>query len=153
MSPNIILAITNLSAILPIYLSVIHNDRYTAAVLLAVAIASFLSHLVENHKHGMPGIGFPRIISIVLNKIDVVCCIFVFARIGYISVATYVSKIFWLIINKNIYLYALPLILNIVSEYDKYNPKYKYFYVWIHSVWHISIFISIYFFLLNYIYV
>ncbi len=55
--PNLLVAVTNFPAIYAIILAINKHDILTALVITYIASASFLSHLVENHKHGMYGIG------------------------------------------------------------------------------------------------
>ena len=53
---NVIVALSNYPAILPINTALDNRDFGTFAVINFVATASFISHLFENHKHGMPGV-------------------------------------------------------------------------------------------------
>ena len=86
---NFIVAISNFPAILPIYTSIINNDLTTTVAILFVALASFFSHIVENHKHGMPGIGYSMQTSYFLNRLDVLGCFFVVLRLSYIFYEKY----------------------------------------------------------------
>ena len=140
---NVLLAISNWVIYMPMYKSYYADDYLTTLCLLFVGSMSFLSHLVENHKHGMPGIGFSRKMSYILNRCDVIACIFTLARFGYLS--------YFVSLNKEIYFNALlALICMIISEYDKYNIKLKSRYVYFHIMWHTLIFYSMDMFLEQY---
>ena len=150
---NIIVAFSNIPCIYPILLSLKNRDHITTIAITYVAAASFLSHLVENHKHGMPGIGFSKQTSYMLNRLDVAGCFIMAFRIGYIYFSKYGFS--FDTINKNKFtfmLYFLPFILMRISEYDKYNPNLRSMYIITHSIWHISIFSTIHHFLKNFIY-
>ncbi len=81
---NLFVAISNLPAVLPIATSYLRKDHVTTCCITFVAIASAISHLVENHKHGMPGIGFSKNASYILNRIDVAACVVALSRMSYI---------------------------------------------------------------------
>lgn len=68
---NLIVAVSNFPAIYPIITCYQNQDYITLITIGFVAIASLLSHVVENHKHGMPGIGVSNQISYLLNRFDV----------------------------------------------------------------------------------
>ena len=62
---NLLVSLTNLTCLLPLYTTIINKDYYTFMSILFVSLASVISHLVENHKHGMPGyIGYSYFIKI-----------------------------------------------------------------------------------------
>ena len=150
MAENILVALSNLPSLYPIYLSLNHKDYLTTFSLLFVSTFSFLSHLVENHKHGMPGIGVPRAISHFLNRLDVLGCLFVSSRLAYL----YYNK-FGFAIGQHktlLLIHSLPFIPLRISEYDKYNLNLKPMYIVTHSLWHISIFLSLGSFLSKLIY-
>lgn len=75
---NIILASTNLVAIVPV-LEFYHQGCILQSTAVALAaLASILYHLVECHKHGMPGVGVftsARDHMILIN-IDRACAVF-----------------------------------------------------------------------------
>ena len=153
MLSNFIVAVSNFPAVYPIYLSFANKDYLTASSICFVAAASFISHLAENHKHGMSGIGFSRRTSYILNRFDVIGCFIVAARFSYIYYAKY--GFFFDIVFKNKFAfvaYCLPFALLMISECDKYNPALKKTYIVAHSTWHIAIFTVIGSFLKNFIY-
>lgn len=149
---NIFMALTNLPIILPLTISFNHNDFTTFSFLLFVGTFSFLSHLVENHKHGMPGIGFSAKTSYILNRLDVIGCIIMVARFAYILYEKYVITHSISIPKSLVNLLVTLCAYNIISEYDKYNPKLKKRYIFIHSIWHLGIYIWMYLFLNNFVY-
>ena len=143
MLENILLACTNLGAVAPIMTAWKMGDKWTALVIGYVGTASFISHLMENHKHGMSGIGigFNKKMSYLLNRLDVIGCILTGARLAYIYWLKHGTSLQPLLSHP--YLLALGILsysLNIVSEYDKYNPRLKWLYIPTHSLWHISVF-------------
>ncbi|AVL95183.1 hypothetical protein ma796 [Moumouvirus australiensis] len=141
MLSNIIVGISNLPAYYAIKLSFNNGDYLTSAALSFVFSASFVSHLAENHKHGMSGIGFSSRTSYILN------------RFGYLYYSKYGTNFNVLVENQTlIYFGLLSFLLLRISEYDKYNPKLKYIYIVSHCLWHISIFTLIYHFLDKIIY-
>lgn len=152
MLSNIIVAATNITCIAPIYTAICHGDIITAAALTFVSIASFTSHLVENHKHGMKGIGTSKKTSYFLNRLDVIGCWLVISRFAYLFLEKYGFSTDIYFANKYTFLmYIIPYLFGI-SEYDKYNPTLKTRYVICHGVWHLSIFIGMNHFLNKFIY-
>jgi len=154
---NLWVALTNVPAFYPIHTTIQHNDVITAWCLMFVTLFSFSSHLVENHKHGMPGIGFSKTTSWALNRLDVLGCILVFLRVAYLCWQHH-TQTPWLLVQQLLADWtflvqiAISLGLSRISEYDHYNPKLKRFYIVTHSLWHISIFFLIDKFLVKYIY-
>jgi hypothetical protein len=149
---NILVAFSNTFAIFPIYQSIIYGDYLTCLVLTFVT-SSFISHLVENHKHGMPGIGFSKNISYFLNRLDVFGCVMVILRLMYLYWLTNGFYLMW-IYNNNIIVYwsLITFSLNFISEYDKYNVTLQPLYLVTHILWHINIFLLIDYFLRHLIY-
>ena len=146
MFKNILVALSNAPAVLSIKRSYIAHDYITTGSIVFVASMSFLSPLVENHKHGMTGIGFTRNISYILNRLDVLGCIIVTLRFGYL----YYNK-HGFVLPQHIISYCLPICLNVLSEYDK-TPSTQTLYMISHIAWHISIFTMMSHFLIVYIY-
>lgn len=147
---NLIVASSNIPAVYPLYVSLLHSDYLTFGAIAFVSTFSFLSHLFENHKHGMNGIKFvttSKSFSYILNRLDVLGCILTAMR--YIQIIIELDGLFIDKINK-IFLTQPALLsmmftgltLNMVSEHDKYNPKLRTFYVITHSFWHLIAFTS-----------
>ena len=150
---NLLVAFSNLPAIYPIYQAYANQDYLTAGVLTFVATASFVSHLVENHKHSMPGIGFSKEVSYYLNRADVLGCLLTGARVAQLYYLKYGFSFDVILENKLFFLlYCLPVILMRISEHDKYNPKLRNIYVVTHSLWHATIFMTMNSFLSKFIY-
>ena len=102
---------------------------------------SFLSHLAENHKHGMPGIGFSPNVSYILNRFDVLGVVLVALRMIYLYY--WKRGISITLFLENPYLTSLLILAvacNLISEHDKYNQELKWRYIVCHSIWHTSIF-------------
>lgn len=147
---NVFMALSNIP-IIPALLLTYQHDNITFIALLFVGIASSISHLVENHKHCMKGIGCSVRTSYVWNRLDVLGCVMVLARMLYLiyvnctAFTTAIAMLFILLVP----IYAC----NIISEYDKYNPQRKRQYILFHSLWHAMIYIWLYGFLkLNFIF-
>lgn len=150
---NLLVAITNAPAIYPISKSILRKDYWTTTALGIVTVASVVSHLIENHKHGMPGLGFSQNTSYYLNRMDVAGCAALCARLAYCYWSKYrfdLSAIY-----QRPYLIAatiFTMFLGRISEYDKYNAKLKWFYIPTHCAWHLSVFPLIGYFLEKVIY-
>jgi energy-converting hydrogenase Eha subunit G len=135
---NWIIALSNLPALAPLYLAlVVHRDLLTTLCLALVATASFVSHLLENHKHGMPGAwpGISAASSIAWNRWD---------RLGVLLCCTRGAWLFW---HKPPTLWLLASMLaasglNLLSEWDK-TPETRTFFIVTHSLWHVCIFTCI----------
>lgn len=150
---NIIVAVSNLPALYPIYVSFIHQDYITTACIVFVALASFASHLFENHKHDMPGLGLSEQASYCLNRMDVLGCALVGSRFFYKYYYKYGFNLDVVVQNKvSIVSCLLPFIFLFISEYDKYNAKLKNKYIITHCIWHVSIFMTMGFVLNKFFY-
>jgi len=153
---NLIVAFSNLPAILPISTAYNHDDFWSTATICFVAVASFVSHLFENHKHGMPGvlslIGIypsPRF-SYFLNRLDVLGVGLTSLRFGYLCLLKYGVSLSFLINYPHLtFMLLVTICFNLMSEYDKYNPNLKFDYMITHCIWHISIFFWMDFFYLS----
>ncbi len=132
---NIVVAITNLPAYYPIMIAFNKGDMITGYLILNVAVASFISHLFESHKHGMPGFGMPPKASFLLNLWDILGCILVIIRFLYLIYYVQISFPSY----ENIFYIIIAYIFHLISQYD--NTKYKWLYILSHCIWHILIFI------------
>lgn len=140
---------TNVVALIPLATCLARGDTLTALTIAFVGLASFVSHLFENHKHGMPGLGLSPQTSYLLNRLDVVGCILVAVRLIYLYVTSHGPQLRFL---DMLYL-GLAYGLLRISEYDKYNASLKWsHYVWAHCLWHILIFMMLDRFLRVYIF-
>lgn len=156
---NWIVAGSNVSFLHPIYISVINKDYATTAPIVFVTIMSFLSHCVENHKHGMVG-AFSNLsenASVALNQLDVAGCVWTFSRFLWLFYKKYIDGshgLITLIVSCRFQLACslASMAIGRISEYDKYNPKLRYRYVWTHCVWHWAISASMSYFLQTVIY-
>ncbi|AKI80017.1 hypothetical protein QJ850_gp682 [Acanthamoeba polyphaga mimivirus] len=150
---NLIVAISNFPALFPIGLSLLKKDFITFGIITFVSTASFISHLIENHKHGMSGIGFSQRTSYVWNRLDVLGCVLSIARFSYLYYNIHGLSVVSIVNNKWLFAMIIPaFILLRVSEYDKYNPNLKTRYIITHCMWHVCIFNLMYYFLKNIVY-
>ena len=143
---NIIVAASNFTCILPLIASYVKKDFISFTIFSFVSLASITSHLIENHKHGMPGMGFNKSTSYILNRLDVMGCIFTIIRFVIMYYGKYGLNIYEMIVN-NTSVFALGIIMmliSIMSEHDKYNANKKIFYIISHSIWHIGIYFVMY---------
>lgn len=136
---NIILAFTNITSIFPIYVCLLYEDYLTAFLVSMAALFSFLSHLIENHKHGGTGIIIDNVdiisrkTSFILNRFDGFFASLTFLRFVYL--------IFYYKIKLIELFAALIAILSLfISEYDK-SKDTRLRYLLFHSSWHVCIFI------------
>jgi len=150
---NCLVAFSNIVALAPLHTALQHNDYGTLTTIGFVASMSFLSHLVENHKHGMKGIGFSQNVSYILNRLDVLGCVVTSSWFTYLYVTKYGYNLNIVMNNKLLFLlYASPIILLRISEYDKYNAKHRNMYIVSHIMWHASIFYVMNHFMTRFIY-
>jgi hypothetical protein len=136
---NLIVSGSNFPCFYPLYLTYQNNDYFTFIPLLIVSFGSIFSHLVENHKHCMSGIGFSTKVSYYLNRLDVFGCVLVISRFGYLI---FEYGIMAFLTNNKILTFAcfLSFMLNIISEHDKKSKTWKPYYILTHSLWHLTIF-------------
>lgn len=126
---NILLALTNVIGLIPVYSCYVRGDIPTALILFYTVTFSFLSHLVENHKHDMIGIGLSRRHSYILNRLDVLFCFITLFRF---------LQVYNIFRDYRFVTFTLKLlIINLISEY--YTPRHMY--VITHSIWHVGIYL------------
>ena len=143
MNENWTVACTNLMALYPLVLMYRSADWISFFCLLNVSIASFVSHLFECHKHGMPGNGASERTSYLLNRWDVAGCVVFAARFAAIFIVRYGPTPWPLVLNGLWPVFILFLVANVflrISEYDKYNARLKDRYIITHCAWHFMIF-------------
>lgn len=146
---NIIVSLTNLPCLLPIYTALKANDFITSGIITFVSVGSIVSHLIENHKHGMEGLpNVSQEMSYYWNRIDVLGSILTIGRLSWLYYQKYQFKL----PSNHFYILLLPLIFLRISEYDKYNVNLKLMYIVTHSLWHLSVFYSMYHYLNTWIY-
>jgi hypothetical protein len=140
---NSLVALSNFGCLWPLSLSFRERDYWTFLSIGFVSMASFVSHLIENHKHGMPGIGFSKKISYIWNRIDIAGCGIIITRLIQLYVSKYGVTVYPLYNQKNILMYPIiGFICMCISEYDKFNPALKTRYIFFHCLWHGLIFHS-----------
>jgi len=132
-SLNILVASTNIVALYPINTSLSNKDYLTASIITFTAVASFISHLFESHKHGMTGFGCSPYYSYLLNRLDVFGVIVLGVRVAY---HTYFYERIEAILHLNIIAITMAtLLVGFLSEIDK-NTDTKLLFVVLHSIWH-----------------
>lgn len=137
---NLMTAVTNITAIFPFQYALYHHDTTTAYFIFIAAFSSAISHLFESHKHQMWGFRMDPYWSWILNRVDVISVIMIVARCIWIVPNLYD----WSIKNIDWYfIFLSTLALNFVSELDK---GYR-FYLPLHCMWHILIFLVLHNFL------
>ena len=140
---NWTVASSNLAAYYPLILMYVSSDWISFLCLLNVSVASFVSHLFECHKHGMPGNGVSERTSYLLNRWDVGGCIVFAARFAYIYIDRY-GPTPWPLVSNGLWpVFVGFLLANAflrISEYDKYNADRKERYIITHCAWHLLIF-------------
>ncbi len=139
---NVILALTNFSAVFAIHAYALRGDYLRAAAIFFAAAASFVYHLIECHKHAMPGIG---------------CCTTKRDHILSINIARFFAFVAVFVCGWNAhfhelfatnYMYIILAIIGItmseqVSDYFE-PPTQRWIHVIFHSLWHISVFTTAY---------
>ena len=140
---NIIVALTNYPALKAIDTAFGNNDPLTALLIGFAGSASFISHLVENHKHNMPGF-FPNCshkTSYLLNRVDVLGVVVLGIRVTSLYYHHYgISPIFFTRYPVFTGCLLLSCGLNLISERWDYVASRKKLFILTHSLWHLSIF-------------
>ncbi len=151
---NLLLALSNVVALLPLYLVHQQHDLITLHCVMFVSSMSFISHLLENHKHAMTGInGISSSVSYWFNRLDVLGCIIMTLRLTYMYLVTNGFQVHEYLMNPEIWLLILnSFVVLRLSEYDQLNSEIRTQYVVTHIVWHINAYVMTYFLLLNTVY-
>ncbi len=134
---NVLVACSNVCALYPISLAYNAGDHVGTFVLSASLVTSFISHLVENHKHGMPG--FVRVsnhTSLLWNRADVVCAYGVVLYVGWI----YFAKFPYGFYDAKMVHLAIALACGAISEWDKSAATKWRVFIPFHCAWHVLIF-------------
>lgn len=136
---NICIAFTNIASLPVIMKSMHEKDEITKNILIFVSLSSFVSHLIEKHKHGMTSFSFiTNDMSYFMNRMDVLGCFMTIIRFILLF-----YKKYGLNVNKAIdypyYLLPICFCFNILSEFDK-TQSTKKIYIICHSIWHLSVF-------------
>ena len=101
----------------------------------------------------MPGIGFSKNMSYLLNRFDVASSWLVIARLSYLYYSKYGIDLFAIRDNIGLVLTTFIMLAFLgISEYDKYNPALKNIYIATHCIWHLGIFFVMDVYLTNMIY-
>lgn len=125
---NMFLASTNVAALWPMYY-VNKNDHAMCVLIYGAACSSFVSHLLQSHKHEMVGFGTSKEVSHVLNMIDISFAVnlalHVFRRMSWNLVWEFGP---WL---------TMSYVCNLISERVVISKR---MFVLFHSAWHVSMF-------------
>lgn len=131
MMDNIIMALSNLYCLVPIYYASTTTQRI---IIFLAGLASFIYHLCEKHKHGLSGIGYFDTVLFhrVLINID---RFFAILAVYYFFDFQKIDRI--LVIG------SISLVCMSMSELVFKSAEYKYFYMILHILWHIGAFHTI----------
>lgn len=140
---NLITAITNITCIFPIYRTVIQKDWIMTGILLFVSIASVVLHLAENHKDVSTDTSW------LLSKFYVAGFIMTIGCLIYLYYMKFDTDLKPMTSNP---ILLFPLLFLRISEYGKYNSELQDIYLVTRSIWHLSVFLSIDYYLKNLIY-
>lgn len=151
---NLWMCINNIPAVLPLWSSLKHNDITTFLSVGFVSFMSAISHLVENHKHGMPGwINVSKNVSIITNKLDVLGSFLIITRMTYLYYNKYGIDISMLVSNWKLLLCVMMSVMCLkISEYDNQNVLIKRRYLVLHTIWHVTIYPLMFIYLESIIY-
>lgn len=139
---NIVNAASNLPVVGVIKTSLSNKDYLTFGCALFIGIASPLSHLAENHKHGLAGVlGVSEKTSYLLNRMDVAAALTMFLRSLFIYYNRYGLDPTFFSKHKNFTMLLLIAGgLNLISERIPSVANNKIMYTITHSTWHFMIF-------------
>lgn len=128
---NLILSLTNLYAIFP-FVQYYQKGLYLkASSITFAAISSFVYHLIETHKHHMPGIGIfnDRVSHHIFLNLDRFFAFFAIYQCFSFKILNYPYHV--------IFALSMVFISEVISRLTSYE---KIIHVITHSLWHISIF-------------
>lgn len=138
---NIILAFSNATSLLPIMTAYGKGDFWTMGVIILVAIASFISHLCQTGYNGLWGFGVSMKLFIFLNIVDVISCWIVISRISVLYLRTYGFSPLGIVADPVLFFSSMTaFLINFISCRDRSDKTY---FVWIHSFWHLIVFICL----------
>jgi hypothetical protein len=135
---NFITAFSNVACLVPLAYIYEKKDYVTFSSLLFLFGASFSSHLIENHKHGMGIPTHSKKLSYILNKLDVAGAVLLATRMAFVHMPV-VYKLTWVDALATV----LTGCIGYVSEMDKTSNS-KRSYIILHSSWHIGVFALVY---------
>lgn len=132
---NILTAITNFTAALPIWRSYKQKDYVTTALITFAAFASFSYHLIKNHKHGMGIEEHSKTFSAWMNLFDLFGVSLVLVRFSGMFLETYAKLPLTLYLKTGTLLFVLYY-----GQVDSSSAGLLR-YVIFHNLWHIGSFI------------
>ena len=133
---NIIIAITNFVAIIPIIKSIIVKDYILSLLIFLTMMASFTSHLGEQ-RHGLPGYVLIKYFTI-LNYVDIILAIIlIIHRYQMFSMLFYFGGP--RIINI-ITIGCVAILFWILATLFSNNT---YYWAIFHSIWHVLAFLTL----------
>jgi len=102
----------------------------------------------------MPGyLGVSTDASYMLNRLDVIGCSVTVMRLGWLYWKKHGLSVLPVLQNPfKVLCILIPIVFGQISEYDQMNAKLTNRYLFCHSVWHLSVFLSMAFFLNHFIY-
>ena len=141
MLENIVVAITNLVGLLGLHLC--QTRREYRALLMAV-LSSTVYHLVEHHKHGMPGVSNIHLLACLSNPIfhqiflnlDRICAIYCF----YVFFRWEALYHPYIVLELTLGLAMMFMAENVFTGTDVNS---RMLYVITHSVWHLTAYLTL----------
>jgi len=131
---NIIIAITNFVAIIPIIKSIIIKDYILALIIFLTMMASFTSHLGDQ-RHGLPGYILTEYFTI-LNYIDIIFAIILIIHRYQIFNDLFISNNPYNIITIGCTAILFWLLATLFG-------KNTYCWSIFHSIWHVLAFLTL----------
>ena len=162
---NLITSLSNITCILPIYEAYSRNAIYLTIIIINSAFWSFVSHLYENHKHGMGLKIHSKKFSYYTNMLDGIsafilcywmsCLLFNYCMKTIEEIFEYkdedIIMIFLYILTDKCLLRIFTTILSFfafsISQIDESKDTRKIYLIF-HSIWHITIFLNLWFWIL-----
>lgn len=137
--PNILTASTNIFAAFPLYVSYKYKDYVTTTTIFSAFGSSIISHLFESHKHGNKGFNTPKLLSRILNVIDITSACILGLRICQI---TDIKLLWHPIIQAHMAIAFFFAICAAISEWDN-SEKTRKRWIIFHNLWHPGIFLTL----------
>lgn len=128
---NVLVAASNLYAVVPIYVAANRGQPFYAGVLCMAMGFSLLYHMIEHHKHGMTGLG-----SGTLEEHDVCINLDRFWAVCAVMTGLWMQQDIYTFLYDHMFPIAVGLQLLFTSE----RTTNKRVYILTHSLWHIAAF-------------
>lgn len=152
--PNWLMCLTNATCYWPLILTYTKKDWVTFSVILFVYIMTVITDLFETNKHGLQGIIAPMNpkINYALSRLNLLGLVFFLCRFMELYAKTYGASFPCDTMYPNLYLAFCAFSALCIASEDRDNPKLKPTYLLFLSVWRLSIYPIMYYFLKKFIY-